>query len=279
MPLKDIKKRIDAIKKTASITQAMHNIALSKLKRSTELLDHTKAFLQEIDRVLREADSSIHEKHRLTEPNDGKHELFVLVTSDRGLCGSYHNQLFKAFSKAIEDRDKTTYQVFVLGKKGYYFAKKKALPLINKHIIYHRDDLSTVVFREYAHLIKEAFLEGFIDRVTLYHNHYINTGTQDVTYKTILPIEIENKSVGETYAYDVDPIDVLEETIDVYIESSIFSALADAKLSEHASRMIAMKNATDNAKDIVAKLNTAYHRARQQEITSEIIDIVNGSSV
>lgn len=279
MPLKDIKQRIDAIKKTASITQAMHNIALSKLKRSTELLDHTKTFLREIDRILREADSSIHEKHRLTEQNDGKHELFVLITSDRGLCGSYHNQLFKAFSKAIEDRDKDTYQVFVLGKKGYYYAKKKGLPLINRKIIYNRDDLSTIVFREYAHLIKEAFLEGFVDRVTLYHNHYINTGNQDVTWKTVLPIEIGNRSPGETYAYDVDPIEVLEETIDVYIESSIFQALADAKLSEHASRMIAMKNATDNAKEIVAKLNTAYHRARQQEITSEIIDIVNGSSV
>ncbi|MFP4177589.1 MAG: ATP synthase F1 subunit gamma [Acholeplasmataceae bacterium] len=279
MPLKEIKNRIDAIKKTASITQAMHNIALSKLKRATELFDHTKAFLKEIDRVLREADSSIQERHRLTEPNEGKHELFVIVTSDRGLCGSYHNQLFKAFSQAIAGRDKETYQVFVLGKKGYHYALKRGLPLINRSIIHNRDDLSTVVFREYAHLIKEAFLEGFVDRVTLYYNHYVNTGTQKVTHRTILPIEIENEALGETYAYDVDPIEVLEETIDVYIESSIFSALADAKLSEHAARMVAMKNATDNAKDIVAKLNTAYHRARQQEITSEIIDIVNGSSV
>lgn len=88
----------------------------------------------------------------------------------------------------------------------------------------------------------------------------------------------KKKLVEETYIYDAEPEKVIDEVISVYIESSIFKALADAKISEHASRMIAMKNATDNANEIVDRLHLMYHRARQQEITSEIIDVVNGSN-
>ena len=107
--------------------------------------------------------------------NDGKTKLFVLVTSDRGLAGSYHNQLFKAFTDEIKDLNKSDYRVFVLGKKGFYFAQKRNLPMVNNEIIYNRDDITTMHFRNYADLIKDVFMEGHVDEVTMYHNHYINT--------------------------------------------------------------------------------------------------------
>lgn len=280
MGLKDIKLRMTAIEKTATITQAMHNIALSKIKKSAELLNHTKAFVVKLHNILEYADRNNEDTHRLTSANNGKKKLFVLVTSDRGLAGSYHNQLFKAFSDEIKDLDKSDYRVFVLGKKGYYFAQKRNLPMVNNEIIYNRDDITTMHFRHYADLIKDVFMEGHVDEVTMYYNHYINTGTQVVKRRVILPVIFEDtEKMIEDFIYDSTPEQVLNHTINIYIESSIFTALADAKLSEHASRMIAMKNATDNANDIVAQLHTLYHRARQQEITSEIIDVVNGSNV
>ncbi|MBE0701158.1 MAG: ATP synthase F1 subunit gamma [Acholeplasmataceae bacterium] len=268
-----------AIKKTASITQAMHNIALSKIRKSTELRNNANTFISELDRILEHANASISE-HRLTRESVVDKKLYVLITSDRGLAGSYHNQLFKAFLETTKDLKTDQYQVFVLGKKGYYFGQKRKLPMVNREIIYNRDDITTMYFRQYAMLIKDAFMDGHIDEVVLFYNRYINTATQVVHQKTILPIVLPKKNiVEEKYIYDVDPVLVLDQTINIFIESSIFSALADSKLSEHAARMIAMKNATDNANDIVERLNTLYHRARQQEITSELIDVVNGSNV
>lgn len=280
MGLKEIKLRMTAINKTAAITQAMHNIALSKIKKSTELLNQSKSFVSKIHDILKYADSHLEEKSRITGLTDIKNKLYVLITSDRGLCGSYHNQLFKAFLEETKDLPKDSYQVFVLGKKGYYFAQKRKLPLINNEIIYNRDDITTMYFRTYAMLIKDVFTKGHIDEVILCHNHYMNTATQVVKKETILPVIFEKpERYSEEYIYDVAPEIVLDQTINIFIESSIFKALADAKLSEHAARMIAMKNATDNASEIVERLHTMYHRARQQEITSEIIDVVNGSNV
>lgn len=280
MGLKEIKLRMQAIKKTASITQAMHNIALSKIKKSTVLLNHTKTFVAKIHDIMMYADRNLNDSHRATSLNPVEKRLYVLVTSDRGLAGSYHNQLFKAFLEETKGLPKDSYQLFVLGKKGYYFANKRNLPMINTEIIYNRDDVTTTYFRHYAKLIKEVFIQGHVDQVTLFHNHYINTATQVVNQKTILPVIFDHsKKYREEYIYDAAPEVVLDQTLDIFIESSIFSAIADAKLSEHAARMIAMKSATDNANEIVDRLHTLYHRARQQEITSEIIDVINGSNV
>ncbi len=280
MGLKDIKLRMTAIKKTAAITQAMHNIALSKIKKSTELFNHSDAFVDKLYDVIKYADQNIFESNRITAQNQGKTKLYVLVTSDRGLAGSYHNQLFKAFLEEIKDLDKDSYKVFVLGKKGYYFAQKRKLPMINEEIIYNRDDVSTMYFRPYAKIIKEVFLGGVIDHVILYHNHFVNTGNQVVKKETILPIQFkDNQKMVEKYIYDVAPEVVLDQTLIIFIESVIFKSLTDAKLSEHAARMIAMKNATDNANDIVEKLSIVYNKARQAEITSELIDVINGANV
>lgn len=280
MSLKDIKLRMQAIEKTASITQAMHNIALSKIKKSSALLNTTREFVVKLHSILDYANQNIEEEHRLTSINEGKTKLYVLVTSDRGLAGGYHSQLFKAFLEEVKDMRKEDYKIFVLGKKGYYFAQKRKLPMVNQEIIFNRDDITTMSFRNYADLIKDVFMQKSVDEVILFYNHYINTATQIVKKRTILPVIFEESDEPKReFIYDTAPEIVLDHTINIYIESSIFTALADAKLSEHASRMIAMKSATDNANEIVERLHTIYHRARQQEITSEIIDVINGSNV
>lgn len=280
MGLKEIKIRMQAIKKTASITQAMHNIALSKIKRSQELLKNSQVFVDKLEDILKYASRNLEDPNRMTMAGEGTKKLFVLLTSDRGLAGSYHNQLFKSFLEDTRELSSKDYRIFVIGKKGFYFAQKRKLPMINEDIVYNRDDLSTMHFRQYAKIIKDVFVQGHIDEVILYHNHFVNTGTQIVKKQTILPLVFETETkYSEPYIYDTKPEIVLDQVASIYIESSIFRSLADAKLSEHASRMIAMKNATDNANEIVERLHLMYHRARQQEITSEIIDVINGSNV
>lgn len=280
MGLKDIKLRMNAVKKTSAITQAMHNIALSKIKKATELHSYAQSFVNKIEEILAYAGHSLDEAHLMMKPSEGARKLFVLITSDRGLCGSYHNNLFKSFLQDIQGLNKADYRVVALGKKGFYFAQKHHLPMVNEEIIYNRDDITTMAFRHYAIIIKDVFLSRAIDEVVLYHSHYINTATQDIKKQTILPVLYEKPDQkASDYIYDIPAEEVIEQTMEIYIESCIFSALSDAKLSEHASRMIAMKNATDNANEIVERLHTMYHRARQQEITSELIDVVNGSNV
>ena len=135
-------------------------------------------------------------------------------------------------------------------------------------------------FRRYATVIKDVFMNKSIDEVLIMHSHYINTASQEVKKEIILPVVLEKPDRTKSdYIYDIPAEEVINQAMEIYIESRIFTALADAKLSEHASRMVAMKNATDNANDIVDRLHTMYHRARQQEITSELIDVVNGSNV
>ena len=280
MGLKDIKIRMQAIKKTASITLAMHNIALSKIRKSTELRTQSKTFVTKVTDILAYASQRVEESHRLISEHEVDKKLYILLTSDRGLAGSYHNQLYKAFIEETKEMSKDEYIVFAIGKKAYYFALKHKLPLINQEIIYNRDDITTMYFRHYAKLIKDTYMSGDIDEVILYYNHYVNTATQVVKKEKLLPVILpKEEPFKETFIYDTDPLIILDQTMNIYIESSIFSALADAKLSEHAARMVAMKNATDNAHEIVEKLNMLYHRARQQEITSELIDVVNGSNV
>jgi F-type H+-transporting ATPase subunit gamma len=280
MGLKDIKLRMNAVKKTSSITQAMHNIALSKIKKATELERHAAAFVDKIESIIAYAGHTMDETHLMMKPSEGLTKLYVLITSDRGLCGSYHNNLFKAFLEEVESLPKDAYKVVVLGKKGFYFALKNKLPLVNKDIISNRDDVTTMSFRRYATVIKDVFMNKSIDEVVLFHSHYINTATQEVNKETILPVALEKPDRTKSdYIYDIPAEEVINQAMEIYIESRIFTALADAKLSEHASRMIAMKNATDNANEIVDRLHTMYHRARQQEITSELIDVVNGSNV
>ena len=278
MGLKEIKLRMQAIQKTASITQAMHNIALSKIKKSSELLHHASDFVTKLEDILTYAHQNLESQHRMTSANDGNKKLYILLTSDRGLAGSYHNQLFKAFLEEIQNE--VDYRILTIGKKGFYFCQKRKLPMVNEEIIYNRDDVSAIYFRKYARLIKDVFLLKDIDEVVMFYNHYVSTATQEVKKERILPLIYEKqKMVNDTYIYDAHPDVVIDEVINIYIESSIFKALADAKLSEHASRMMAMKSATDNANDIVDRLHLMYHRARQQEITSEIIDVINGSNI
>ncbi len=279
MSLKDIKLRMDSINKTATITQAMHNIALSKIRKSTDLLEHTTNFSGKLFDILKFANENMDGLSRYCEPIENPNKLYILISADRGLCGGYHNQLYKSFVAETKDVSKDSYQVLAIGKKAFYYAQKNDISLINDEIIYHRDDLVTMSIREYADIIKKAYEEGYVDEVIIYHNHYISTASQEVMKKSILPVVFENEKVHSDYIYDASPEIVMDRTISIYVEAKIFEALADAKLSEHAARMIAMKNATDNAHQIVDRLHMQYHRARQQEITSELIDVVNGSNV
>lgn len=275
--LQAYKGRITALEKTASITKALSQISSSKISLLGKDLDNFIKFNNEFDQTFKEV-----LKHRVGNPmvlmTQGTKRLFILISSDRGLVGSYHNHLFKAFLERLENFDKDDYLVFIIGKKGYNFAKRNDLPLLNKNVIINYDEISTYTFKEETESVLETYLTGIFTGVEIHYMSYINAMKQEPKSKQILPVEVEfTKDFIPSYHYDQN-IDVLiRQMAVIYIEAEIFGALLKGKMSEHASRLVAMKNATDNAKEIAVKLNTIYHRLRQQQITDELIDIINAS--
>lgn len=279
--LKEIETRINAIARTSSITQAMHNIAASKLKKTTDLLTNYNQFMKELDGVLKDvAVKTGTHRYIAGKPIENPKILYIVVTGDRGLAGGYHQQIFK-YLETLQDKQEEPLNLLMIGKKGFYYAQRKKYNLLNSNFISNRDDLQTVYFGRYIEILKEEFIKENIDEVRIIYNHFINSAQYDVQEESLLPIKLDEKKLKEvhqmTFEYDNNPADVLESMITIYLQSRIFGLMVDGKLSELSARMLAMKSATDNAKEVVKELNIIYHRARQQKITTELIDIVNGS--
>ena len=275
MNLKEIKGRIKAVKKTGNITKAMESIALSKLKGATKVFDDAVLYDQQFKTIFKQFASHSEEATIFTELPRGNKKLFILVTSDRGLSGPYHNHIFKRLEQDITSED----YVLPIGKKGFQFVNKSGYKNILKDMVLNRDNIKTFDYNRLATLVIQLFQEGAFDSVWLAYNKHESISSHDSSIEMILPIDLADTKKEETHLIETQDEQLFMKLMVNYVQSMLLQGLANAKLSEHASRMIAMKNATDNAKEIASKLEIVYHRARQQSITSELIDVINGSNV
>ncbi|MGB0202727.1 MAG: ATP synthase F1 subunit gamma [Acholeplasmataceae bacterium] len=275
MNLKEIKGRIKAVKKTGNITKAMESIALSKLKGATKVFDDAVLYDQQFKTIFKQFASHSEEASIFTDLPRGNKKLFILVTSDRGLAGPYHNHIFKRLEQDIVSDD----YVLPIGKKGFQFVNKRGYKNILKDMVLNRDNIKTFDYNRLATLVIQLFQEGAFDSVWLAYNKHESISSHDSSIEMILPIDLEDTKKQETHIIETQDEQLFMKLMVNYVQSMLLQGLANAKLSEHASRMIAMKNATDNAKEIASKLEIVYHRARQQSITSELIDVINGSNV
>ncbi|MDY0209672.1 MAG: ATP synthase F1 subunit gamma [Bacilli bacterium] len=277
--IKKIKTKMQATQKTSQITKAMNMVSASKLRGAEHAIRNYLPFIEKIEEIianLLNAESFI--KHPLLVKREIKKTCYILITSERGLAGPFNNNLFKRLELEIAKNDH--FVIAPLGTKGYVYCRKNKYPLlIDDHVIL-RDDVN---FSDVAFAIKEVVL-GYIredfDSVEVIYNHYINTLTQVVTVKRMLPIENEfqGKKTQVIYDFEGGVASILNEVLPLYIENLIYGLTLDSKAAEHASRMVAMKSATDNAEDIIDKLELMYNRARQASITLELTDIIGGAS-
>jgi F-type H+-transporting ATPase subunit gamma len=273
--LKEIKGRIKAVKKTGNITKAMESIALSKLKGATKVFDDAVLYDQQFKTIFKQFASHSEEASIFTELPRGNKKLFILVTSDRGLAGPYHNHIFKRLEQDITSED----YVLPIGKKGFQFVNKRGYKNILIDMVLNRDNIKTFDYNRLATLVIQLFQERAFDSVWLAYNKHESISSHDSSIEMILPIDLADTKKQASHIIETQDEQLLMKLMVNYVQSMLLEGLANAKLSEHASRMIAMKNATDNAKDIASKLEIVYHRARQQSITSELIDVINGSNV
>ncbi len=277
-----VKARIIATKKTSQITKAMNMVSASKLKNAEKSIKNYLPFIEKTRDIvvnLSSNDSSI--CHPLMDKREIKNVCFVVISSDRGLAGAFNSNICKELTKQINELQKDVgYFVLPIGLKAYVYAKKNRYRLVEDKLVNVKDDVEFMIIAEVIKSIIENYLIGRFDKVIVIYNHYINTLIQEVKNTTLLPIPIEKKKNSmSTYEFDGEAKTILDTALPIYIENTIYSYILDSKASEHASRMNSMKNATDNATEVIATLELLYNRARQAAITLELTDIVGGASV
>jgi len=275
---RDIKRKIRSVNSTMQITKAFELVSTAKLKRARDKMDITKPYFDTIQKAVHDilsADKSI--KSKYVSSNVSKKPLFVVITSDRGLCGGYN---INAIKKSLETLTPSSDAKFIaIGKKAHDTLKQLGHNVVDSFLYISEKP-------EYSHAIQvtraamSLFEKGEVDSIHFVYTRFASTITQVATDLLLLPIERpeldEDKKV-EFVSYEPSAEEVLKYIIPKYVESTIYGGLIESSASEQAARRLAMENASDNAEEIIDDLTLYYNRARQAAITQEISEIVGGA--
>lgn len=281
--LKEVQKRITSTENTAQITKAMYMVSSSKVKRAEKTYKGYQDFMNRIKDMVGQILSKTDEDytHPLMVPRPINKTAYLIITSDRGLAGAYNSSIYKALEEKIKQDGQSMDGIVcgAIGKQGFGYLKRKGYPLILEEATFIRDDVMFIDILPLAKSFIAAFLEKKIDKLTIVYNHYINSLQQEVQFEDLLPIESLEKTTGSTdYVYETGIEKTLSLVLPMYIQDRIYGIILDAKVSEHSARMNSMRNATDNAQEVIEKLQLLYNRARQDAITTELIDIIGGAN-
>ena len=279
--IREIKSRITATKKTSQITNAMYMVSASKLKKAERSIVSYRPLLKRMNHIIRGILSAKDVNHPMLEKRNDKMTCYILVSSDRGLAGPHNANVFRKFQQAILERKDEKFVVAAIGQKAFNFARRNKYDLIQEKAIHVRDDIQFVDFVDITQTFISLYLKEEIDRIVVFYSHFINTISQTVEQFQLLPIEFEEADETEkqtSYIYEPNQQQIINDLLPMFVENQLYGFILEAKASEHASRMTAMKSATDNAKDIIKKLELHYNRARQQAITIELTDIIGGAN-
>jgi len=277
--LRDIKSRINSTKKTSTITKAMQMVSAAKLNRAET---NAKAFVPYMEKIqevvasiaLGGADIS----HPMLETRPVHKTGYLVITADRGLAGAYNSSILRAVHAKIQERHQSSdeYVIIAIGRMGRDFFQKRNMNVVLE-INGLPDQPGFADIMEITSKTVAMYSDGTFDELYMYYNHYVSAITQEVTTKKILPLtDLATSTKLMAYEYEPSAEAILEVLLPQYAESLIYGALLDAKASEHAARMTAMKSATDNAGELIDSLTLSYNRARQAMITQEITEIVGG---
>ncbi len=285
--MREIRSRITATKKTSQITKAMHMVSASKLKKAERSIKEFRPLMQRLRDMIDNLLESTEISHPMLVEREINKVCYVIVSSDRGLAGPYNSSIFKAFTAHVSENHKSNneFVVATIGHKAMSYVKRQGYNLLNQEAINVRDDIQFIDFKSVTESFIKEYLNGNIDKIVVYYNHFVNTLTQNVDDFLLLPItngNIHEKQVVEgmnlIYNYEPSPQQIINHLLPMYVENTLYGIILDGKASEHASRMTAMKSATDNAEELIDTLQLHYNRARQAAITIELTDIIGGAN-
>lgn len=282
--LKEIDNRIKSTKKMKQITKAMNMVSSSKLRRAEKNTKQFRPYMEKMqDAITAVAGANSSSNHPMLKARDVKRSGYLIITSDKGLAGAYSTNVLKRLVNDIKAKhnDSSEYSIIVLGQKGVDFFNNRGYE-IESSLVDLPDQPSFKSVQAIAKHAIDLYSEENIDELTIYYSHYVSVLENKPTTKQVLPLSQEDSSQGHgqmsSYEFEPDKESILSVILPQYVESLIYGTILDAKASEHASRMTAMKNASDNATELIDDLSLEYNRARQAAITQQITEIVGGSA-
>ncbi len=282
---KEIRSKIASIKSTQKITSAMEKVAVSKMRRAQQRMITGRPYAERIRQVIGHlAEANGEYKHAFMVERPVKRVGYILVSTDRGLCGGLNFNLFKALMNNMKDlqQDGVEAEFCIIGKKGVSFFRSYGGKVVAAITDLGEQPTMTDLIGSIK-IMLDGFAEGRIDRLYVVSNKFVNTMTQKPTVEQLVPLAVDEGLDGDRlgswdYIYEPDAQQLLDALIVRYIESQVYQSVVENSACEQAARMIAMKNATDNAGDLIDNLQLVYNKARQAAITQEISEIVGGAA-
>ena len=286
---KEIRGKIKSIKNTQKITKAMEMVAASKMRKAQDRMRAARPYSEKIRHVAANLGKANPEYvHPFMEINDAKGAGFIVVTTDKGLCGGLNTNLLRAVTtqlRATQSAGKTV-QAVAIGSKGLGFLNRVGAKVIS-HVTHLGDKPHLEKLIGPVKVMLDAYANGELSAVYLCYNKFISTMAQQPTIDQLLPLsadkmEAETKASGTQhgwdYLYEPDAQAVIDDLLVRYAEALVYQAVAENMASEHAARMVAMKAATDNAGNVIGELKLVYNKTRQAAITKELSEIVSGAA-
>jgi F-type H+-transporting ATPase subunit gamma len=294
---KDVKNRIASVKNIQKITRAMEMVAAARLRRAEQRIEALRPYASAIRRMTRnaaEAAENLPNVPILFEHSNENNVALMLVTGDRGLAGAFNSQIIRAGVRAAAEHESDGKNVtfYASGRRGVSSLTFRGHEPVGRYTGF-TDRPAYANAREIAEDLMTAYVDDKVDRVEIFYNHYISPLTQEVSRETLLPLQQASilDDDGEEHddgqeerpehhalvEYEPDPEEILKRLVPDYVEISVYRALLESTASEHGARMTAMRNASQNAGDIIDDLTLAMNRARQAEITQEIMEVVAGA--
>lgn len=275
--LKQIKNRIRSIENTKKVTGAMEMISVAKLNRIENVLYQIRPYFSRLESILHNFINSTgpYTNPFLVERSHKKKIGLCVITSDSGLCGAYNNDIIGLAEEFINERGSDRVRLIVIGKRGSNYFKKQEMDVLNSYIGLN-GKYSDKIAVEIAIVLIDVFLSGEVDEVYIAYSHYKTAMVRTPVIKKILNVEMEKTSKIE-YILEPDKNKILEDLLFKYIFMQIRISILEAFTSEHAARIVAMKTATDNAKELLDSLILLRNKVRQANITQEIMEIISSS--
>ena len=284
--LRDIRNRITAVKNTAKITSAMRMVAAAKLRRAQEAILSTRPYTEKFSEVLSNLAGSASEDYfhpLLRKPEVIKHIAIVVISSDRGLCGSFNTNVLRLAQQYIEQTVPAEFPqakvsvVAVGSRASQYFAKSSYAVLGLYPEVFAQ--LKFVTASEIAGIVANGFINEEFDRVMIFNNEFKSIMKQVTTCKQLLPVEsVANESAtNNDYIFEPSRSDIMDTILPKFVNTLVWKGLLESNAAEQAARMMAMESATTNARDLIRSLQLSYNKARQASITTEMLEIVGGA--
>ena len=277
---RDLRRRIRSVKGTQQITKAMKMVAAAKLRRAQVRILQARPYAETLSRVLGSLAERTEHTHPLLQQRDVRSVWLVVITSDKGLCGSFNHNLLRYAAQLLDSDRWASSQVVPIGKKAVDFFTKRAYTVAaaEPNVM---SNITAAEGRRIAASLIDAFTAGEADEIWVVYNRFLSLIRHETVLARLLPVEPpagdEATLPNIDYIYEPDAATLLGELLPRHIEVQVQTALYDSSAAEHAARMTAMDAATKNANDMIDRLTLLYNRTRQAAITKELIEIVSGA--